>query len=68
MSAFLIGNQLARHSFFLKSLVENYRLVVGYEGIICAVEMNENRIIFGYMMQGGGLFCLFPVLLNRTAN
>ena len=68
MSAFLIGNQLARHSFFQKSLVENYRLMVGNEGIICAVEMNENRIIFRYVMKGRGLFCFFSVLLNWAAN
>ena len=35
MSAFFNGNQLAWHSFFLKGFMENYRLVVGYEGIIC---------------------------------
>ena len=68
MSAFLNGNQLAGYSFVLKGMMENYRLVIGYEGIIRAVEMNENRIIFGDMMQGRGLFCLFSVLLNWTAN
>ena len=62
MPTFLNGNQLARRSFFLKSLVKNYRLMVGNEGIIGAVEMNEDRIIFGDMMQGRGLFCLFSVL------
>ena len=68
MPTFLNDNQLARRSFFLKSLVKNYRLMVGNEGISRAVEMNEDRIIFGDMMQGRGLFCLFSVLLNWAAN